>query len=216
MLRARLTQAWQQLRDLTPIPADPGSVVRISWNRHNTHYRPLLRLAKTILAAGMPDLTAGNLSVTGFTLRLYDVFEQFVRAALRTAFHATMEQFPDQPEAHGLHLDTYERVRLNPDLGLRIDGDWRFIGDVKYKRDSATGSGLSPDLYQLLAYATAADLSDATLIYADGPATAPSHHIRHTSKVLHVHHLDLNQPPRDVLRSISQLASETSADPRYG
>ena len=131
-----------------------------------------------------------------------------VRAALRTAFGATHEQFPDQPRAHNLFLDTGHRVRLNPDLGLRIDGKWRFIGDVKYKRDSNTGGGFNPDLYQLLAYATAADLPDATLIYADGPASAPSHQIRHTTTNLHVHHLDLDQPPAAVLRDLGHLAAD--------
>lgn len=214
VLRAGLARVWQQLRDLALIPASSGLIDRITWTRHNAHYRPLLQLARTILAGTMPDLHAGAVPVTGFTLRLYDVFEQFVRAALRTAFGATLEQFPDQPHAQGLYLDTDQRIRLNPDLGIRIDGQWRFIGDVKYKRDSDTGGGFNPDLYQLLAYATAAHLPDATFIYADGPATAPSHQIRHTTTTLHVHHLDLNQPPAAVLRDLGHLASKIAMVPR--
>jgi 5-methylcytosine-specific restriction enzyme subunit McrC len=213
VLRAGLARIWQQLRDLTPIPASPQLIDRITWTRHNAHYRPLLQLARTILAGTMPDLHAGAVPVTGFTLRLYDVFEQFVRTALRTAFGATHEQFPDQPRAHNLFLDTDHRIRLNPDLGLRIDGQWRFVGDVKYKRDSNTGGGFNADLYQLLAYATAADLPDATLIYADGPAATPSHQIRHTTTNLHVHHLDLDQPPTAVLRDLNRLARDSLCVP---
>lgn len=210
--RAGLATAWQQLRDLTPTPASPVLIDRIAWTRHNAHYRPLLDLSRTILAGSMLDLHAGNVPMTGFTLRLYDVFEQFVRTALRIAMGATHEQFPDRTSALGLHLDSDGRIPLNPDLGLRVDSRWHFIGDVKYKRDSTAGGGFNADLYQLLAYATAADLADATLIYADGPAMAPTHQIRHTTRTLHIHHLDLEQPPTTVLRHINQIASDIGVD----
>lgn len=209
--RAGLATAWQQLRDLTPIPASPALIDRIAWTRHNAHYRPLLELSRT-LAGSMLDLHTGHVPITGFTLRLYDVFEQFVRTALRLAIGATHEQFPDRTSALGLHLDLDRRVPLNPDLGLRVDGRWRFIGDVKYKRDTAAGGGFNADLYQLLAYATAADLADATLMYADGPAMAPTHQICHTARTLHIHHLDLEQPPTAVLRHINQIASDIGVD----
>ncbi len=86
------------------------------------------------------------------------------------------------------------RVKLKPDLGYRTANGWQFIGDVKYKRDDS-GSGTNPDLYQLLAYATATRLPEATLIYADGPPT-PRHHVVPTAGVtLNVRHLDLTQEP---------------------
>lgn len=210
--RTGLATAWQQLRELTPVPAHPALIDRIAWTRHNAHYRPLLELARTILARSMLDLHAGHVPVIGFTLRLYNVFEQFVRTALRLATGATHEQFPDRTSTLGLYLDRKERVPLNPDLGLQIGGRWRFIGDVKYKRDSTTGGGFNADLYQLLAYATAADLADATLIYADGPATAPAHQICHTTRIIHIHHLDLEQSPTAVLRNLNQIASHLDMD----
>ena len=187
-IRAGLARAWQQLRDLTRTPAIPDVIDRLTWTRHNAHYQPILNLARTILAATMPDLQAGAVPVVGFTLRLYDVFEKFVRTVLREAVDASLSDFPDNATDHQLYLDTDRRIRLEPDLGHHPHRTWAFIGDVKYKTD--TGNGLNPDLYQLLAYATAADLPEATLIYADGPPQSRTHHVRHRCIDLHIHHLE--------------------------
>lgn len=78
---------------------------------------------------------------------------------------------------------------------------------MKYKHD--TRSGHSGDLYQLLSYATAAQLRDATLIYAEGAPSPVRHRVRGTDVTLHVHHLRLNQPPRFILQDIAHLAAGT-------
>ena len=130
---------------------------------------------------------AGAVPVVGFSLRLYDVFEKFVRSVLRESLAATSTDFPDNPADHQLFLDQDRRIRLLPDLSYRADGAWRFVGDVKYKTD--TGNGLNPDLYQLLAYATATQLPAATLVYAHGPSTARSHTVSYRGTLLHVRHL---------------------------
>jgi 5-methylcytosine-specific restriction enzyme subunit McrC len=142
VVRSGLTRAWQQLRDLTDTQITPGHIDRLTWTRHNAHYQPLLLLARTILAGAMPDLLAGAVPVVGFTLRLYDVFEKFVRSVLRDSLAATSTDFPDNPADHQLFLDEDRRIRLLPDLGYRADRAWRFVGDVKYKAD--TGNGLNP------------------------------------------------------------------------
>jgi 5-methylcytosine-specific restriction enzyme subunit McrC len=205
-IQAGLARAWQQLRDLTRTPATPSVIDRLTWTRHNAHYRPILNLARIILAASMPDLDVGAVPVVGFTLRLYDVFEQFVRTVLREAVDASLSDFPDNAADHQLYLDTDRRIRLEPDLGHHPHRTWAFIGDVKYKTD--TGNGLNPDLYQLLAYATAAGLPEATLIYADGPPQRRSHRVRHRYIDLHIHHLNLDRPPTHVLRDLADLAAQ--------
>lgn len=212
-LKGDVARIWQQLRDLTPRSVTSQTVDQLTWTRQNAHYRPLLELARTILAGSMPDLRLGTstVPVTGFTLRLSDVFEKFVRTALREALGATAAEFPDNPSDHQLVLDDAHRVPLKPDLGLRSKEGWLFIGDVKYKADS--GSGHNADLYQLLAYATAAQLPEATLIYAEGPSSARSHHVRHTEVTLQIEHLSLDQQPSDVLRELAKIAR--SAAPRW-
>jgi 5-methylcytosine-specific restriction enzyme subunit McrC len=205
-VRSGLARAWQQLRDLAAVNVSPGHIDRLPWTRQNAHYQPVLLLARTILAGSMPDLRAGAVPVVGFTLHLYDVFEQFVRSVLRDSLGATITDLPDNPADHRLFLDDDRRVRLLPDLGYRAGGAWRFVGDVKYKADTA-GKGLNPDLYQLLAYATATRLRDATLVYADGPPLPKKHKIPYGGTVLHVQHLELDQSPDRVLRDLRSLAS---------
>lgn len=61
--------------------------------------------------------------------------------------------FPPGSAGPRLHLDRQAIVALEPDPSLWKGGRCRFVGDVKYKRD--TGGGHNDDLYQLLAYATA-------------------------------------------------------------
>lgn len=72
------------------------------------------------------------------------------------------------PPSRVLHLVRLRPVQCGgrPHLGVRVGGRWRFVGDVKYKRDA--GPGHEADLCQLLAYVTAMGLPEATLIYAQG------------------------------------------------
>jgi 5-methylcytosine-specific restriction enzyme subunit McrC len=133
---------------------------RVTWTRLNIHYRPAVELPRLILTLRAPDLTAGSHHTASLTIDMADLFEDFVREALREALHVSPTQFPAGNACRSLHLDSAQQVRVHPDLSLWLNGQCRFIGDVKYKRD--TGPGHNDDLYQLLAYATAAQLPAAT------------------------------------------------------
>src|SRR5690625_732557 len=63
-----------------------------------------------------------------------------------------------------LWLDDARHVELIPDLAVRSQGEWRFVGDVVYKALRSDGAR-QDDGYQMLAYSTATGLSDGTLIY---------------------------------------------------
>jgi hypothetical protein len=69
---------------------------------------------------------------------------------------------------------------------------------------------------RLLAYATAADLREAMLIYADGPPQPRSHHIRDRCIDLHIHHLNFDQPPTHVPRDLAHLAAQVRPQPSQG
>lgn len=208
-LTFRVAHLWRQLRDLSAKRVNLDQIDRIVWTRHNAHYRPAVMLARVILANSMVDVVDGRVPVAGFTMSLPRVFEQFVRTALRESLGATALEFPDEPARHKLALDDRGRVKLEPDLGYRTANGWRFVGDVKYKRDPA-GSGTNPDLYQLLAYATATRLPDATLIYANGPPTPTDVVVPTAAVTLHVRHLDLNREPDQVLETLNLWAQEMS------
>jgi len=203
-VRHELRRIIDTMQHVTPVQYQPGGVPAIIWTRLNQHYRPAVELARLLLQHTSVDLTSGTTRTPMLILNMADVFETFVRTALRRALAATEAQFPPGKRIPLIPLDTRDNVRLYPDLSYWQNGRCRFVGDVKYKRD--TGDGHSPDLYQLLAYATATGLKDATLIYADGPTPAGHHDIRRTNISIRLHHLNLNTPPAQILAQLTPLA----------
>ena len=203
-LAAGVDRLWRSLEHVRPLREPLAALDTITWTRQNEHYRQVLGLARVVLENSMANLAGGVVGTIGFTLRLHAVFEQFVRTALREAAGLSLAEFPDTWKGKGLSLAESGLVPLVPDLGVLIDGRWRFVGDVKYKRDA--GLGHEADLYQLLAYATATGLPDATLIYAQGPRTRTTHEVRHAGKRLHLRHLDLSASPAAVLNQLRFFA----------
>ncbi|ALU39028.1 hypothetical protein AS188_03880 [Kocuria flava] len=208
-LAAGVDRLWRSLEHVRPLREPLAALDTITWTRQNEHYRQVLGLARVVLENSMADLAGGVVGTIGFTLHLHTVFEQFVRTALREAAGLTETEFPDSWRGKGLFLAESGQVPLVPDLGVRVGAHWRFVGDVKYKRDA--GPGHEADLYQLLAYATATGLPEATLIYAQGPQVPVTHEVRHAGKRLHLWHLDLTSEPREVLRQLRGLTPALSS-----
>ncbi|MFC6238028.1 McrC family protein [Longivirga aurantiaca] len=204
--RRELRRLTDSFPDVTPLQPHRSRIPSITWTRLNGYYRPAVELARLLLSGASPELGAGNASTDLLRIDLTVVFEDFIRAALREAAHLSPEEFPDGDHCAPLRLDVKGRVRLKPDLSWHHHGTWRFVGDVKYKRD--TGPGANPDLYQLHAYATATGLDDAWLIYAFGPPEARTHQVIDEGPRLHVRHIDLAASPNDILTSMSLLAAE--------
>ncbi|MCZ7424841.1 hypothetical protein O7607_03755 [Micromonospora sp. WMMA1949] len=203
-IRRSLHRLIDSLQNVTALTYRPTAIPAVTWTRLNLHYRPAVELARLLLRMHGPDLASGSTETPGLTIDMAVLFETFVRAALRDALHASPDQFPSGDDCPPLALDAQRRVRLKPDLSYWPRGQCAFIGDVKYKRD--TGPGQSSDLYQLLAYATATQLSAATLIYADGPPEPHIHQIPAAKVHLYVQHLDLTKPPKDLLQQIEHLS----------
>ncbi|MCB1302517.1 MAG: hypothetical protein KDB28_15025 [Tetrasphaera sp.] len=200
----QLSRLWRHISHLTPV-ADPlAAFERIRWTRRDGHYRPIMDLARVILAGDILEVRPGAAQVRGFTLTMHEVFETFVRRALFGGDPATGD-LGIQPKTP-LHLDDGKRIPLIPDLGLYSGGRWRFVGDVKYKRDA---DNHNDDIYQVLGYAVAADLPETTLIYAAGPQETTTHIVTSGGTRIHVHRLDLTRPPDDVLRRLREIAAAT-------
>ncbi|MEH0934035.1 McrC family protein [Micromonospora psammae] len=207
--RRSLHRLVDSLQNVTALTYRPTAIPAVTWTRLNLHYRPAVELARLLLRMQSPDLAPGATETPALTIDMAALFETFVRAALRDALRASPAQFPSGDKCPPLALDTKRRVRLKPDLSYWPRGQCAFIGDVKYKRD--TGPGHSSDLYQLLAYATAAQLPAATLIYADGPPEPHTHQIPTAKVHLYVQHLDLTKPPKDLLRQVENLSLHLTA-----
>lgn len=108
-------------------------------------------------------------------------------------------------------------MRLRPDLTWRDGSRCTFVGDVKYKRTDAAVP--NADLYQLLAYATAADLPGGLLIYARGerePATSATYTVRQSGKLLEVAVLDLSGALTETLARVGTLARRVTELRRAG
>jgi 5-methylcytosine-specific restriction enzyme subunit McrC len=84
------------------------------------------------------------------------------------------------------------------------------VGDVKYKK-TVDGEGKEPDLYQLLAYTTAAKVDTGFLIYAAGEAEPAEHVVSSANKKLVVTALDLSDRPDAILAEIQELAAKIVA-----
>jgi 5-methylcytosine-specific restriction enzyme subunit McrC len=202
--RNMLHRIGSLLQDVTVIHFPPSAVPAVEWTRLNQHLRPAVELARLLLQFQSPDVLAGATRTPGLTIDMAAIFETFVRAAMREALDADEQSFPTGSKCPPLWLDRQQHIALEPDLSYWSGSTCTFIGDVKYKRNS--GSGHNDDLYQLFAYATAAALPQATLIYADGPPTPRTHTVPGVDIQLHVEHLDLNVQPDAVLSQIDRLA----------
>ena len=197
----QLNKMWHRFRDFDVLSDPVLSLEGLAWNRQNEHYRPLLELCRVILENSMAEVRSGSVPTTGFILKMPNLFERFVRRGLEHYSGTTLTT----PSNGELTLDYGDRIDLQPDLAARADGLWTFVGDIKYKRDA--GQGKNADLYQLLAYTTAARLSEGTLIYAEGPTGATEHSVRHAGVLVHVRRLDLAEPPREVLQQLAKIGA---------
>ena len=182
---------------------DAQNLPAIGFSRLNAHYEPAIRLAKLILAWSSLEMGYAGATGVGFLVDMNVVFELFVHCALREALGLSEIEFPRG--ATGLCLDEAGQVRLEPDLSWWRGRRCRFVGDVKYKRVNVSGIK-HPDLYQLLAYLTAADLPAGMLIYAAGEGSPARHRVTHAGKTLMVESLDLAGSPSNVLQQIDRLA----------
>ena len=201
-------QLLPAFEEVTVEPLSSGPLQTIEHTRLNAHYRPALELARLILAGAGLEARGGRTIAPSILFDMDRIFEDFVVAALRQALGLTEGTFPSAGarRGRGLTLDHAETVPLEPDLSWWSGGRCLFVGDVKYKH---TARGESADLYQLLAYATAAGLPGGLLVYASGEDSTQRelvHQVRHAGKALHIATLDLAAPPRALLAQIQEVA----------
>ena len=89
----------------------------------------------------------------------------------------------------------------------------RFVGDAKYKKLDTPGFRHA-DIYQMLAYCTAADLPSGLLIYADGEGEPAKYRIDHAEKTIEVAALDLSGAPEAILGDVERLAERVRVHAR--
>lgn len=216
-LRLRSPQVRRSLRSLdwrfqnvSLLEYNPRRLPEVQFTRLNERYRPAIRLAELILQSASFRLEHGVVRSSSFLIDMNDVFEDFVRIALREALGTDDRHFPKGAHHRRVWLDRDRRIKLEPDLSWWIGGRCSFVGDVKYKRAGAGGAN-NPDAYQALAYSVATGLPSAMLVYASAASAREVLRIPGAGKTIDVRSLDLAQEPEAILRDIASLARDIRA-----
>ena len=193
------TRQWahhvlRDVRHVAPLRDPLATANNIVWTRHNQWYQQAISLAVLVLSFGRVDHELGDEMLPGFVIDMPRVVEQWVRVTLRRTWGVDKEQMRDSWKG-ALWLDEARRVELQPDLALRRDGAWSFVGDVKYKvlrsgPRSNAGADRN-DIYQMLAYLTATDLSSGALIYAGIEGHDQKITVRDSGKIIQIVSVDL-------------------------
>ena len=184
--RADLRWTAAVLADVASVEYRPAEVPTVTFDRLNRHYRRVVALARLVLQWSAFEADRGNVRVPGFLVDMNRLFEQFVVQALREELGVSAQVLRSGVVGT---LDEAGQIRLQPDLSWWRRGICTFVGDVKYK--IITDRAPNPDIYQLLAYATAFDLPGGLLIYA-GTSRPTAHEVRYAGKRLEVVSIDLS------------------------
>ena len=191
----------------------PGALPAIRYTRLDEHYRPAVEVARLIIDNSSLELFGGRVSGASFLIDMNAVFERFLYVALGEALGIGSDRWQHQAR---LKLDEGGSINMEPDLSwwaLAANGSEpraRFVGDAKYKKLDAPGFRHA-DIYQMLAYCTAADLPTGLLIYAAGEDPSGKYRINHAGKTIEVATLDLSGAPEDILGEVHRLADRIRA-----
>jgi 5-methylcytosine-specific restriction enzyme subunit McrC len=202
------------LERVTGVEFGRHEIPRVTYGRLNAHYRGAVEMARLILRSSSFEVGHGVVRANAFLVDMNEVFENFVVVALRETLGLSEWSFP-QGGRPGFELDRARRISLEPDISWWDGATCNFVGDLKYKRISGTPDGAvgpNADLYQLLAYVTAAGLSSGTLIYAAGEREPGNYYVRNIGTQLKVRTVDADGPPREVLKRIRLLGNEIHGD----
>ncbi len=209
-LLSAMRAAFANISDVDYRPTD---LPELPINPLNAHYQPALALARLILKSATVELAAGKVESASFLIDMNQVFEDFVVVALREALGLSDYSFPQEAHRHDLRLDTHGRINLKPDISWWQGNRCVFVGDAKYKRTTVHGAQ-NHDIYQALAYAVAAGLPSALLIYAhdDQDRIYPvTYDIPEAGKRIEVTVLDLQGEPDAILERVKNLAHKVRA-----
>ena len=179
-----------------------NGVPTLTFDRLNEHYRGVVELSRLILRHSAFESERGQVRASGFLVDMNRLFQEFLTVALQEALGVSERVFGEYAIPS---LDKEGMVHLRPDLVWRDGASCIFVGDAKYK--NITGKSVpEDDLYQMLAYITALDLSAGLLVYAQGEADVATYTVRHSRKRLEMTSLDMCGTLQDILDEVGTLA----------
>jgi len=169
-----------------------------SKNRHNSHYWNSLVLAELINNGKGFYEELGGVSVSGFMIDMYRVFEKFLLRELKMR----LEKHGGVVEPVNLHLDQDNRQKAQIDIMWRKNNVIKLIADAKYKDPIA---GWESDLYQVNTYATAFELDSIHLIYAL-PISEEPLRLKGNGPMVYRHGIDLSVPISEIRKELDELS----------
>lgn len=208
-MRLRSPAARRELRwiagilmNVSTVEYPAGAVPEVHFDRLNEHYREVVGLARLVLQHCTFESGRGDVRASGFRVDMTTVFQDLVTEGLRQALGLSAQTLGEQRIQS---LDEGGAVTLRPDLTWRHGASVVFVGDAKYK--NLAGGLPNADIYQLLAYVTAADLPGGLLTYAQGEAEPAIFTLRGSRRRLEVVALDLSGTLDEVLERLSAVAN---------
>lgn len=203
-VRARLLECRHVFAGVTAIP--PGAPLpRLQRTRLNGRWWDAVELALLVLRCCGLDLPAGPRRARAFLVDMNTVFERFVHRALADALRRHGRELSHGRS--GLHLDEDRRHALTPDLSIWSGEQCLFAGDCKYKQ-AGDAVAQRDDLYQSLAYATAASLRTVMLVYGEGMRASRDVALVDVRTTVKVRVLNLDASASALHRQFSTLALE--------
>jgi 5-methylcytosine-specific restriction enzyme subunit McrC len=193
---------FKDVTDVNQVPA---------WNasRLNIHYWNALRLAELIISGNGFHEYAGDIQISGFSIDMYKVFEDFVAKQLEERINGLNDEVVTQKS---LPLDMGGIYREKPDVIWYRDGKPFQVMDTKYKQpegDTQQRDSLS-DLRQVISYASLLGLKEAHLIYGVA-GNARSIETRQEGITIHTHGLDLGLPPLEIENQLDSLVKSLNS-----
>ena len=199
--------ALRPVFDAVGLGAYSRGVPEVHYTPLNNHYRSAVELARLIIDNSSLELFHGKVTGAAFMLDMNQVFEKFLYVALGESLELSESQWKTQKH---LTLDEAKSINLYPDLFWHIGNRALFVGDAKYKRITSTDFP-NADIYQMLAYSTAANLPSGLLIYAAEEHERGGHHVKHSitnaNKTIEVTSIDLSGQPEEILDEVCRLAT---------
>ncbi len=202
--KARIGLGWIAgiLDNVSLVEFPRSGVPALTFDRLNEHYQGVVELSRLILRHSAFESNRGQVRASGFLVDMNVLFQEFLTVSLREALGVSEKVFGESAISS---LDNEGMVHLRPDLVWRDGASCIFVGDAKYK--NITGKSVpEADLYQMLAYITALDLSSGLLVYAQGEADVATYTVRHSRKRLEVTSLDMSGTLDKILDNVGILA----------
>lgn len=148
------------LADVTYKPVRPHEVDRITLDRLNRSYEPILDLCRLLLANLTLDLRAGRISQLAIVFDMDKLFEEFVAEFLRRNADEIMVGEGSKLKSVAPKKSIgrlFGKLGMEPDLTLtNVDGE-KVLVDTKNKVLPDGGTPAREDLYQMYAYGTAGE-----------------------------------------------------------